>query len=337
LTHVVQQGSSRAEGPLAVGSEDGVHEHEADPTAELIPQERGPAPITRQAPESVLQRISFGTDGTLTPTRKAITQQAGGIAQNLVMGPTFRKWWEAFWKGPAVKVEPKPTLEQYQAAVRNRVMNSMDSSSRPDVRAVVQSEQSLPLERQTAAVTRVGEVQTYMRDFAIDQGVESVASTILHESLHGAGLPMGPAELYEPLFHQFEADVGFPMMMGGADIIDISKVRNGDLDVDVTITYRLRRIGNEPLPKSIEIQVVDASSGEVLNESPDGTGKPGHQIIPSNVGQAKWSYRARNRMGVPMAVRIRDLTAPVILASRDFTVDPRCVLGVSTMHCEGEK
>ena len=287
-----------------------------------------------------LQRVAFGTDGELSEPRKATVRKAAEIAERLVAPTngryTFRQKWEAFWSGPGRQIGPKPTLERYQAAVRGRVVNDMDSSTRPEVRAVIDEDRGYPLERHTAAVTPVDSAQTYMRRFAIDQGIDAVVSLLLHESLHGAGLPMGPLMAFEPAFHQFEADVGFPLMMGGADVLEITQARRGDLDVDVTVTYKLRQI-DEPLPAGLEIQIVSPETGEVVyDEQPDGTRKPASAKIASTPGQRSWVWRARNPGWVSYAVRIRDLTSPTLLASRDFETNPRCVLGVSSRHCEGE-
>jgi hypothetical protein len=213
----------------------------------------------------------------------------------------------------------------------------MDSSSNAAVRAVVEEDRESPLERQIAAVTPVSSVNTYMRRFLIEQGVDAVVSTLLHESLHGAGLSEGPASLFEPAFHQFEADVGFPMMMGGGDITNIAQARRGDTDVDVTITYRLRRIDEAPIPERLEVQIVSAETGDIVyDEQRDGTRQPARASIPSTRGTRSWVWRARNPGFSSYVVRIRDLTSSSLVASRTFTTDPRCVLGVSSMHCEGD-
>lgn len=343
LTHVVQQANLGESQPEAVGQP---HDSYEDVAAQKAAETVGLSPVqeTRISPlpRPTVQRVTFGNDGPLMPSRKAVVKEAASVAERLVTGgggiPTFRRQWEAFWSGPGARIQPKPTLEAYQAAVRTRVINDMDTTSRAEVREVVTSEQQLPLERQTAAVTPVGSIQTYMRGFAIDQGVDSVASTLLHEALHGAGLPMGPALLYEPIFHQFEADVGFPMMMGGADILDIKQARRGDTDLEVTVTYALRQVGNEEIPRQIEIQVVSPESGEtVTDEQPGGERRPARQAIPSRAGQGRWVWHARNPGVAPTTVRLRDMTSSTLLASKGFTPNPRCVIGVSTMHCEGEE
>jgi hypothetical protein len=297
--------------------------------------------LTQRPAARAIQRVAFGSDGPLSPAHQATVRTAAEIAERLVAPTnglhTFRSRWQAFWSGPGARIDPKPTLEQYQAAVRNRVLNDMDSSTHPGVRAIVAEERDSPLERQTAAVTLVGSDQTYLRRFGIEQGVDSVVSMLLHESLHGAGLSMGPAMMYEPLFHKLEADVGFPMMMGGGDIVSIAQARRGDTDVDVTVTYRLRTIDEAPIPEALEIQIVSAESGEIVyDEQADGTRRPAKAAIASRPGTRTWVWRARNPGVGSYAVRIRDLTSESLVASRDFRTDPRCVIGVSSMHCEGE-
>jgi Domain of unknown function (DUF4157) len=350
LTHVVQQSTMNGTHPYTIGPTSDVYEAEANESASSIvptldtgsPQSNTSSlSISHHVHSPTLQRVSFGDNGELSPGRKAIVGAAAQIAERLVKDTaglsTFRRKWEAFWKGSGALITPKPSLEQYQNAVLGRVVHDMDSSTRPDVKQFVLDEKNLPLERQTAAVTQVGSMDTYIRRFAIDQGIDSVVSLLLHESLHGAGLPMGPAILYEPLFHGFEAEAGFPIMMGGADILDISQVERGDYEVDVTFTYNLHKIGTEDLPKSLEIQVVSSESGEVVNDQqPDGRWVPAHQSIPSKVGQGKWIWHARNPGWASHSVRIRDLTTPTLLGSRQFETDPRCVVGVSTIHCKDE-
>lgn len=350
LTHVVQQSSTNGTHSYTIGPASDVYEAEADKSAfSIVPTFDGNASqadisylsVNHRLHSPAIQRVSFGDNGELSPGRKAIVAAAAQIAERLVKDTaglsTFRRKWEAFWNGSGALITPKPSLEQYQNAVLGRVVHDMDSSTRSDVKQFVLDEKSIPLERQTAAVTQVGSMDTYMRRFAIDQGIDSVVSLLLHESLHGAGLPMGPAILYEPLFHGFEAEAGFPMMMGGADILDISQVERGDYEVDVTFTYNLHKIGTEDLPKSLEIQVVSSESGEVVNDQqPDGHWVPALHSIPSKVRQGKWIWHARNPGWVSYSVRIRDLTTPTLLGSRQFETDPRCVVGVSTIHCKDE-
>ncbi len=285
----------------------------------------------------IIQRVRFGHDGTLPANYQATVRNAAQIAEPLVRSRSFHRRWTALWRGSGANIRPRPSLAQYQAAVRRRVIHDMDNSTDSAVSAKVRSERSMPRERQTAAVTPLNSVNTYIRRFAIAQGVDSVVSLILHESLHGAGLPEGPVRglpLYELIFHAFEADVGFPMMMGGADILDIRQVQRGNYHIDVTITYNLRQIGNDPLPQNLEIHIVHASTGDLVHdERPPGQQVPARHSIPSRVGQGRWVWQGQYPGWNRFAVRIRDLDTPTLLASRQFDSNPRCVLGVSRRHC----
>jgi hypothetical protein len=288
----------------------------------------------RQPWQTFIQRVRFGNDGRLSTSRRTVVQEAARIAERRVLSPEFRRQWRAFWSGPGTRITPRPTLQAYQRAVQSRVIHDMDSSTNTDVQELVRDESSMPLERQTAGVTHISSVNTYLRRFAIDQGIDSVVNLILHESLHGAGLPMGPFMMYEPLFHAFEESTGFPMMMGGADILNIRQTRRGDYNVDVTINYNLRRIDDEPLSSQIEIQVVDQQTGDIVfDEQRDGTRVPARHSIPSREGRGRWIWHARYPGWITYAVRIYNQEERSLMASRHFDTDPRCVLGVSSRHC----
>lgn len=341
LTHVVQQSQAPSTQPLAVGPANDAYEQAADRAADSVIGERASCgPIAQTSAPSV-QRVTFGTDGELSAARKVTVRKAADIAERLVMGAggiyTFKQKWEAFWKSAAGKITPQPTLEQYQQALKGRVVQDMDTSKDKEIVDFLKDEKDMPLERQTAAVTKISSTNTYMREFAIDQGVDSVVSLLLHESLHGAGLGMGPFEAFEPLFHGFESSVGFPLMMGGGAIVNIEQKRKGDTDLDVTITYSLHKIDEAGISSNIEIQIVSSESGDVVtDEQRDGSRKPAREKISSKAGQGKWVWHARNPGVGSFTVRLRDMNSEALIASRDFEPNPRCVIGVSTMHCEGE-
>lgn len=342
LAHTLQQQAGPLPRSLEIGMPGDSEEREADKTATRVLAGARTPPAGRSGllpSPPRLRRVSFGSDGPLSADRKAVVSKAANIAERLVTGAggnyTFKKQWDEFWKTQAIT--PKPTLETYQAALKNRVVHDMESSADPEIRKFVEGEKSLSGERRTAAVTKVNSNDTYMRPFAIDQGLDSVVSLLIHESMHGAGVPMGPMLMYEPFMHGFEAKVGFPMMMGGADIVKIEQARKGDIDLDVTVSYNLRQIDKEDLPKEIEIQIVSTESGDVyFDEQPDGSRKPARQTIASKVGAGQWIWHARNPGPASANVRIVDKATGVLLASRSFVPNPKCVIGVSSKHCEGE-
>lgn len=343
LAHTLQQQKGPVPGRLEIGRPGDSDEREADQTASRALAGVGAPPPSRPSGSSTsaprLRRVSFGNDGPLSAERKAVVSKAADIAERLVTGAgginTFKKKWDEFWKTQAIT--PKPSLETYQAALKNRVVHDMESSANNEIRKFVDEEKTLSVERRTAAVTKVNSNDTYIRPFAIDQGLDSAVSLLIHESMHGAGVSMGPMQMYEPFMHAFEAGVGFPMMMGGADIVKIEQARKGETDLDVTVSYNVRQIDKEELPKQIEIQIVSTESGDVyFDEQPDGSRKPARQTIASKPGPAKWVWHARNPGPASANVRIVDKATGVLLASQSFVPNPKCVIGVSSKHCEGE-
>jgi Domain of unknown function (DUF4157) len=341
LTHVVQQHGAHPGRATAFGRDDDPAEREADAASSGVATGRF-EPVTPRVFDDrpTLRRVTFGNDGALSARRQATVRAAAQIAERLVTGgggiASFQQTWDAFWKGPGARITPRLSLASYQAAVQQRVVHSMDTSADPDVKRILTEEASMPLERQTPGVTKVGAQNTYLREFAIDQGVDAIVSLLLHESLHGAGLSMGPAMLYEPFLHQFESDVGFPMMMGGADIVEIKQVRVGAMHIDATVTYNLRRIGKEPLSEEIELQVVSPESGQIITQEERDLKR--HEVrarLPSKVGKGTWVWHARWPGWSPVHIRLVAGTN-TLLASAKFNPNPRCELGVSTMHCEGD-
>lgn len=290
----------------------------------------------------MVRRVKIGSDGLLSPKRQAVVRAAAEVVERLVSqttGPNnFQSKWEAFWNGMGKKMTPQPSLAAYRAAVKGRIVQDMDTTKDAQIQQFLASEKQMPLERQTAAVTKLGSPHTYIRQFAIDQGIDSVVTLLLHESFHGAGIGMGPLEMYEPALHALEADVGFPIVMGGADILDIEQGRISDLGVKVTFHYKLRQIDSEPLQSRIEIQIVSQDSGEIIHqENAKGAQEPVRASIPAKPGLNHWVWHARNPGPMRYAVRIVDMDANgTVMASKDFQADPRCIVGVSTIHCEGE-
>ena len=285
-----------------------------------------------------LQRASFGSDGRLSPAHQAIVRSAASVADRMLRarGPiSFRRLWDAFWQNEGRTMTPKPTFDQYKTAVENRIIHDMDTSTDSEVRQHKEDDSDLPLELQTAAVTRINNRNTYIRQFAIEQGIDSVVSLILHESFHGTGLPEGPLSLYEPSLHSFEASVGFPMMMGGGDVMNIQQERRGDYHENVTINYQLRQIDEDlELPEHLEVQVTDEYGTIVSQEEADGNRAEVRHRIPSRVGRGNWVWHARYPSAITYSVRIVNATDRTLMAAKRIEVNPRCIIGVSSIHCD---
>ena len=275
----------------------------------------------------LIQRVRFGDDGALSPAHQSTVREAAEIAETRVESQEFREKWDAFWQRPSVStaIRPRPSLTQYRSALRGRVVHDMDTSRRTDIQEILQEESDRPLERQIAAVTPLSSNDTYIRQFAIEQGIDTVVSILLHESIHGAGVPMGFAQVYEPTLHEFEAEVGFPMMMGGANILGIQRIRRGFNAFDVSITYDLYQIEpGEPIPSNLEIQIVEQLTGNVVHtRQPDGSDLPARQRIASRTGQGRWVWQAVNQGCRSLSARIVKVHGDSVfqlLGSRQFSI-----------------
>jgi hypothetical protein len=326
LAHVLQQRSVGLTSGLRLGPADHPLEEEATAVAAGFPhsQYRRRSPVDARGVHAI-QRISFGKDGDLPSDLKSTVQAAARIAERHIMSRLFEEQWNSTMKSWGGRITPQPTLEAYRNAVKGRVVHDMDTSTDPTIAKFLEDEAALPLERQTGAVTRVGSRDTYIRRFAIQQGVDSVVSLLLHESLHGAGLGMGPLEVWEPIFHGFEASVGYPMMMGGGRIDSTRQRRLGDTGVEVTVKYSLHKI-DLPLPAAVELQVAEGDSANIVFRRP----------LPRRVGSQTVVWRAENPGWNSYSIRIIDVTTGSVMAAERIETNPRCVLGVSTRHCEDD-
>ena len=276
--------------------------------------------------DQAIQRVSFGKDGDLPPDLKAIVQAASEIVERRIMVSDFESQWNSFWTRYGEHITPQPTIETFRRAVRGRIVHDMDSSENEQIKQFLKEEAGFPLERQTGAVTIPGSRDTYIRRFAIQQGVDSVVSLLLHESWHGAGLGMGPLEMFELPFHEFERGAGYPMMMGGGAIESVKQQRRGDTGVDVTIKYSLHKIGKDPLPSKVELEVAEGDTATVVYR----------KQLPRKVGRNAVLWQAENPGWNSYSVRIRNVDEVSLIAAERIHTDPRCVLGVSTMHCESD-
>ena len=325
LAHVLQQRSVGSTSGLRLGSADHPLEEEATAVAAGFPRSRpGRRPPVDLHAAPAVQRVSFGKDGDLPPDLKSIVQAAANIAERHVMSRSFEQQWDSTMKSWGGRITPQPTLEAYRNAVKGRVVHDMDSSRDPTITEFLRDEAAMPLERQTGAVTRIGSRDTYIRRFAIKQGIDSVVSLLLHESLHGTGLGMGAFEAWEPLFHGFEASVGYPMMMGGGRIDSTRQRRLGDTGVEVTVKYSLHKIDSPP--PAVELQVAAGDSANIVFQKP----------LPKRFGSHTVVWRAENPGWSSYSIRIVDVSTGSLMAAERIETNPRCVLGVSTKHCEDD-
>jgi hypothetical protein len=92
--------------------------------------------------------------------------------------------------------------------------------------------------------------------------------------------------------------------------------------VDVKVGYRLRLI-DEPLPKDLALEITTSEGTVVESHS-----------IKGKAGAGEWTWKAENPGWNTYSVRIVDPSSKSLKAAARFAANPRCVLGVSTKHCE---
>jgi hypothetical protein len=269
------------------------------------------------APTASIQRVTLGTNGSFSAQRAAIVRAAAAIAEQLVMSPGFANQWDAFWaRSDLQSIRPRPTLAQYRQAVRSRVVHDMDSSHDPQVRMEVLHGTQGAGEQATAAITRRNSVNTFIRRFAVDQGIDTVVNLLLHESLHGAGLPEGPSPvfpIFEPWFHQFEANVGFPSTVGGANIVALRQHARAGHGIDVAIIYTLRRVQGQPVPPRVELRIVRQENGSAVASQP----------VPARAGRGQWTWHVEQPDTTPYSVRLIDLSTEGLMGSRPLVLQPK--------------
>jgi len=214
--------------------------------------------------------LNFGADGAIPQQYRKSLQLAFDmiyrIEKSILFATELNRLKQKSSKAPQISTLNVSKMQQ--ALTRMRIHLADTTVREKEVQKAVQEEQAadsgLVLEQQTAGFTKMGSNEVYLREFALQQGVESMASLLFHESIHVAGVPMGPLMLYEPHLHEFEARVGFPIMMGGADISPIPVQRMGF--GSLSIGYVLRTIGGEEMPSDLHIEILDDEHQSILKK-----------------------------------------------------------------------
>jgi hypothetical protein len=232
----------------------------------------------------VVQRVRFGTDGPLDSAQRATVRAAAAIAEAYVMTPAFATIWNRFWSNPANAGMPRPNLRRYQAAVHDRWIHLMDTSSRAQVRAEATSAPAV-------TYTLAPEV-TWVSAAAIARGPDAVVNLLLHESLHGAGVPEGPGgiPLFEGALQDLTTQAGFPIDQGGA-VIHAAARRIGRA-VHLLGTVQISRNPTSPP----HLHVVQARDGSVVQD----------QVLSQTIGTFSIDITASFSRHQRYAVRVRD-------------------------------
>ncbi|RMD63745.1 DUF4157 domain-containing protein, partial [Candidatus Parcubacteria bacterium] len=166
--------------------------------------------------------VKFGNDGPIPPADRKAVQLAFDLAYATAASPSFASKFGEFKKRMGKQGEANlPGLaalsqQKYLAALRRMTIHLADTSKSALVKNFIQKESQSGEKLPIAGFTPIGGSDVYIRAFALTEGRDALASLILHESVHVAGLPTKPINdfletIMELSIHGFEASVGLPL------------------------------------------------------------------------------------------------------------------------------
>jgi hypothetical protein len=217
-------------------------------------------------------RVTFGTDGPIPETDRKSVQMAFDVAYSTASSPTFAARLGLFKASFGKEQKQIPglsgiTQEKYLQALGRMTTNLADTSKNPSVVKLVQEESGKNAGTPTAGFTPVGGQNIYLRGFALKEGREALASLILHEAFHVAGVPAtpitgGPEFFMEAGVHGFEAEAGLPFSQIAAKTARIDAVKASGSGIEFTV------IVNDPNQLSsdvVDIDVLDGNRNRVFS------------------------------------------------------------------------
>ena len=210
--------------------------------------------------------VQFGSDGPIPVADRKDVQLAFNLAYRTAASPAFAAKFGEFKRGMGKQGEASIpglgdlTAQKYLAAFSRVVINLADTSKNPTIANFIQEERKAPRTLPTAGFTVFGN-DIYVRAFAIKEGRDALASLILHETAHVAGLPAKPINefleaIMETAMHGFEASAGLPFsqIIAKAASIEAVKPRGQGLEFTVSVT------NPDALPDSmVRIEILDGN------------------------------------------------------------------------------
>jgi len=166
--------------------------------------------------------VRFGKDGPIPSSDQRAVQLAFDLAYATAASPSFAAKFGEFKRSMGEKGKKElPGLadisqQKYLAALGRMTIHLADSSKNAAVKDFIQKESRAGEKLPIAGYTLIGGSDVYIRAFALTEGRDALASLILHESVHVAGLPAKPINefletIMEVSIHGFEASVGLPL------------------------------------------------------------------------------------------------------------------------------
>ena len=155
--------------------------------------------------------------------------------------------------------------QKYLDALNRMVVHLAGTSKNTLVAKSVQAEST------TAGFTLIGGNDVYIRAFAIQEGRDALASLLLHELFHVAGVPAKPIDeflkwIMESGVHEVEASVGLPLSQIALKIASIESVEAQGHGIALTVRVTAP---DKVDADSIRIEILDGNRNLVfLQERP---------------------------------------------------------------------
>jgi hypothetical protein len=265
-------------------------------------------------------RVTFGADGPIPTGDQKAVQQAFDLAYSTAASPTFAVRFGEFKQrmGKAGGSANMPGLadlsqQKYLEALARMTIHLADSTKNPLVQKWVREESESGEKLPIAGFTPIGGNSVYLRGFAIRESRDALASLILHESVHVAGLPNKPINefletILEVSIHGFEASVGLPLSQIVEKAASISDVKPRGAGVEFTASVTKA----EDLPSdTISVEILDGNRHRVfVRELPKGRfSKP-----------FVWNGLAAGKPTESGIHSIRVVAGNVLIAARDYVL-----------------
>lgn len=265
-------------------------------------------------------RVQFGADGPIPQGDQNAVQLAFDLAYTTAASPSFAAKFGEF-KGSIGEQEKAniPGLadlsqQKYLTALSRMKINLADTSNNAPVKDLIRKESQSKGTLPTAGFTPVGSSDVYIRKFALTEGRDALASLILHESVHVAGLPAKPINeflesIMEVSIHGFEASVGLPLsqVVEQAGAIRGVKPHGQGVEFEVSITKP------DDLPSNtIQVEIFDGNRQRVFSVQ-----------LPRAKFARKFTWNGLNASGAATESGIhsmRVVAGSVLVASYDYVL-----------------
>jgi hypothetical protein len=217
--------------------------------------------------------VQFGSDGPIPVGDQKAVQLAFDLAYATAASPLFAARLGQFKKkmsnqgGADLPGLADLSQQKYLDALSRMRIHLADTTKNAEVKKYMQEESQSKEKLPVAGFTPVGGDDAYIRAFIIKEGREALASIILHESVHVAGLPTKPINeflevIMEGSIHGFEASVGLPL----SQIVERAAVIREVKPHDQGVKFKISVTKPDNLPSdTIRIEIFDGNRRQVFS------------------------------------------------------------------------